>query len=225
MKNLFRTLIALIAILSLACTALAEYKTPTTDYEVWQEYTPEQSMQEDVSGKAIAYQFTAVSDPETSKKNVSLKIDLYEDGFARMAQSTEGDGVTYYYYGYWTNMDDEEIFLAFTSYSYEGATIENMITHGDIRTVDYTYDLTEEDGTFTFGLNFCLGFADGGQYVRSTTATGAAPPPSRRKKPGYLTLPLTGALRNNQIVALRPAGTNTLRQAAFQRKMERSAIL
>ena len=55
MKNLFRTLIALIAILSLACTALAEYKTPTTDYEVWQEYTPEQSMQEDVSGKAIAY--------------------------------------------------------------------------------------------------------------------------------------------------------------------------
>lgn len=28
MKNLFRTLIALIAILSLACTALAEYKTP-----------------------------------------------------------------------------------------------------------------------------------------------------------------------------------------------------
>lgn len=40
MKNLFRTLIALIAILSLACTALAEYKTPTTDYEVWQEYTP-----------------------------------------------------------------------------------------------------------------------------------------------------------------------------------------
>ena len=136
MKNLFRTLIALIAILSLACTARAEYKTPTTDYEVWQEYTPEQSMQEDVSGKAIAYQFTAVSDPETSKKNVSLKIDLYEDGFARMAQSTEGDGVTYYYYGYWTNMDDEEIFLAFTSYSYEGATIENMITNGDIRTVD-----------------------------------------------------------------------------------------
>lgn len=176
MKNLFRTLIALIAILSLACTALAEYKSPTTDYEVWQEYTPEQSMQEDVSGKAIAYQFTAVSDPETSKKNVSLKIDLYEDGFARMAQSTEGDGVTYYYYGYWTNMDDEEIFLAFTSYSYEGATIENMITHGDIRTVDYTYDLTEEDGAFTFGLNFCLGFADGGQYVRSTTATGGSTP-------------------------------------------------
>lgn len=133
-------------------------------------------MQEDVSGKAIAYQFTAVSDPETSKKNVSLKIDLYEDGFARMAQSTEGDGVTYYYYGYWTNMDDEEIFLAFTSYSYEGATIENMITHGDIRTVDYTYDLTEEDGAFTFGLNFCLGFADGGQYVRSTTATGGSTP-------------------------------------------------
>lgn len=176
MKNLFRTLIALIAMLSLACTALAEYKTPTTDYEVWQEYTPEQSMQEDVSGKAIAYQFTAVSDPETSKKNVSLKIDLYEDGFARMAQSTEGDGVTYYYYGYWTNMDDEEIFLAFTSYSYEGATIENMITHGDIRTVDYTYDLTEEDGAFTFGLNFCLGFAAGGQYVRSTTATGGSTP-------------------------------------------------
>lgn len=93
-----------------------------------------------------------------------------------MAQSTEGDGVTYYYYGYWTNMDDEEIFLAFTSYSYEGATIENMVTHGDIRTVDYTYDLTEEDGAFTFGLNFCLGFADGGQYVRSTTATGGSTP-------------------------------------------------
>ena len=51
-----------------------------------------------------------------------------------------------------------------------------MITHGDIRTVDYTYDLTEEDGTFTFGLNFCLGFADGGQYVRSTTATGGSTP-------------------------------------------------
>ena len=30
MKNLFRTLIALIAILSLACTALAEYSSPFT---------------------------------------------------------------------------------------------------------------------------------------------------------------------------------------------------
>mgnify|MGYP000845880433 CR=1 FL=1 len=38
------------------------------------------------------------------------------------------------------------------------------------------HDLTEEDGAFTFGLNFCLGFADGGQYVRSTTATGGSTP-------------------------------------------------
>ena len=56
--------------------------------------------------------------------------------------------------------------------AYEGATIENMITHGYILTVGYAYDLIEEDGTFTFGLNFCLGFADGGQYVRSTTVSG-----------------------------------------------------
>lgn len=170
MKNLFRTLIALIAILSLACTALAEYKTPTTDYEVWQEYTPEQYVQEDVSGKTVAYQFTGISD-ETSKQNVSVKIDLYEDGFARMSQSIDGNGVRFYYYGYWTNMDNEEIFLAFTCYSYEGATVEGTVTHGDVCTVDYSYDLVEEENAFTFGLNFCLGFADGGQYVRSMTVT------------------------------------------------------
>jgi|GEM_PF-1266941 len=173
MKNLFRTLIALVTVLTLTCTcltALAEYKTPTVDYEVWQEYAPEQYAQEDVSTKTVAYQFAGVSD-ETSKQNVSVKIDLYEDGFARMAQSIDADGVRFYYYGYWTNMDDEEIFLAFTCYSYEGATVEGTVTHGDVRTVDYTYDLVEEDGAFTFGLNFCLGFADGGQYVRSTTVT------------------------------------------------------
>ena len=173
MKNLFRTLFALVTVLALSCaslTALAEYKTPTTDYEVWQEYTAEQYVQEDVSEKTVAYQFTGVSD-ETSKQNVSVKIDLYEDGFARMSQSIDGNGVRFYYYGYWTNMDNEEIFLAFTCYSYEGETVEGTVTHGDVCTVDYTYDLVEEENAFTFGLNFCLGFADGGQYVRSMTVT------------------------------------------------------
>ncbi len=174
MKNLFRTLTALVIVLALSFTclaALADYKTPTTDYEIWQEYTAEQYVQEDVSAKTVAYQFTGISD-ETSKQNVSVKIDLYEDGFARMAQSIDGNGIRFYYYGYWTNMDNEEIFLAFTCYSYEGETVEGTVTHGDVRTVDYTYDLTEEENAFTFGLNFCLGFADGGQYVRSMTVTG-----------------------------------------------------
>lgn len=176
MKNLFRTLIALVTVLTLSCaclTALAEYKTPTVEYDVWQEHSPEQYVQEDVSEKVIAYQFTGVSD-ETSKKNVSVKIDLYEDGFARMAQTVEGNGVQFYYYGYWANMDDEAIFLAFTCYSYEADTIEGVVTHGDFRTLDYSYDLVEEENAFTFGLNFCLGFADGGQYVRSMIANGGS---------------------------------------------------
>lgn len=176
MKKAIRTLISLTLVLAIACicpAALAEYKNPTVDYETWQEYTPEQYVAEDLSEKAIAYQFTGVSNPETSKKDVSVKIDLYEDGFVRMTQSDEGKSVSFYYYGYWTNLDDEEIFLAFTCYSYQGPTVEGRAENGAIAALDYTYDLTEEDGAFTFGLNFCLGFADGGQYVRSLDAAGS----------------------------------------------------
>lgn len=173
MKNLFRTLIALMAALTVCCAcALAEYKTPTVDYETWQEYTPEQFAAEEVSEKAVAYQFTGVGAEANINRNVSVKMDLYEDGFARLTQSVEGNGVNFYYYGYWTNLDDEEIYVAFTCYSYEGATVEGAVTHGETRTVDYSYDLVEEEGAFTFGLNICLGFADGGQYVRSIDISG-----------------------------------------------------
>lgn len=145
------------------------YKTPTQDADYWRERSADELAAEDVSEKAIAYQFAGHED---SNQEVDLLINLYEDGFARIFQVSNGN-LNYYYNGYWRNKDDESIYFGVTNYAYQGEdNPSHNLKHGDVATVDYSYDLVEENGMFSFGCNFCLGFADGGQFVRSTVVEG-----------------------------------------------------
>lgn len=148
------------------------YKVPTTEASVWQGYSAEELADEDVSGKNIAYQFV---ESHTDNRNISVMVNLYEDGFARISQYSEGgQGVmSYYYYGYWTSVNDEYIYMGYSAYSYEGQDVPAQnVYHGDIATVDYSYELTLNDGAFAFSLNACLGFGNGGVYVRSVDMAG-----------------------------------------------------
>ena len=149
--------------------APSRYKTPTQDASHWQGLSAEELAVEDVSGKAIAYQFTG---HEESNRVVDLLINLYEDGFVRISQ-VSGGVLTYDYNGYWRNKDDESIYFGVSSYVYKGEDNPSYnVSYGDTATVDYSYDLTEQNGIFSFGCNFCLGFQDGGQFVRSTIIEG-----------------------------------------------------
>lgn len=154
--------------------AASQYKTPTEDPSHWQSYTPEQYAQEDVSGKNAAYQFTAsIVD---NGRETNLLINLYEDGFVRIFQYS-GAQLTYEYNGYWRNRDDEGLYFGVSNYVYQGESNPSYgVEPGDIATVDYSYDLTAQDGMFSFGCNFCLGFADGGQFVRSMMVEGDGAP-------------------------------------------------
>lgn len=146
-----------------------KYKTPTQDAAHWQGLSTEELAAEDVSDKAIAYQFTGHMDGDRA---VDLLINLYEDGFARIFQVSNG-ALTYDYNGYWRNKDDEGLYFGVSNYAYLGEDNPGYgVAHGDTASVDYSYDLAEQDGVFSFGCNFCLGFADGGQFVRSTMVEG-----------------------------------------------------
>ena len=151
----------------------AKYKVPTKDVGVWQEMSLEAMQQENVDSKPVAYQFVGYHAQEG--KNTSVLMNLYEDGSARIFQYTDGgEGtLTYIYYGYWTSMDDAYLYTAYMGYSYEGPDRESMgIHHGDLCTLDYSYELSEQDGLYSFSINACLGFKDGGQYVRSAEVIG-----------------------------------------------------
>lgn len=170
MKKTIALILALALCLCLSAAAFADYKTLTTDYEVWQEYAGEQYAAEDYASKEIAYKFSA--DVPGERMNLSLMMNLYEDGSAVLSQYRDGVGLSFLYYGYWANLEDE-IFAAFTTYQYMGETVEGQAEHGALASVDYTYDLiADEEGAFAFGLNYCLGFADGGQYVRNADIVG-----------------------------------------------------
>lgn len=146
-----------------------KYKTPTQEAAHWQGLSAAELAAEDVSGKAIAYQFTGHMDGD---RTVDLLINLYEDGFARISQVSNG-ALTYDYNGYWRNKDDEGLYFGVSNYAYLGEDNPGYnVAHGDTATVDYSYDLVEQDGMFSFGCNFCLGFAEGGQFVRSTMVEG-----------------------------------------------------
>lgn len=154
-----------------ASTAAAEsmYKTPTQDAAYWRERSAAELAAEDVSGKAIAYQFTGHADVN---RVVDLLVNLYEDGFARIFQVSNGT-LNYCYNGYWRNKDDESIYFGVTNYAYQGEDRPDYnLKHGDVAIVDYSYDLVKENGMFSFGCNFCLGFAEGGQFVRSAVIEG-----------------------------------------------------
>lgn len=149
-----------------------KYAVPTTEASVWQGKSIEDLQDEDISGKTLVYQFSGYC---TDGRNSAILMDLFDDGFARTYQYSEGGegAVAYIYYGYWTSVDDEYIFNAYSCYSYEGPSSEEAgVFTGDLATVDYSYQLENQDGQFAFGASICLGFANGGQYVRSVDVAG-----------------------------------------------------
>lgn len=146
-----------------------KYKTPTQESAHWQGLSAAELADEDISGKAVAYQFAGHMDGDRA---VDLLINLYEDGFVRIFQ-VSNSALTYDYNGYWRNKDDESLYFGVSNYAYRGEDNPAYnVAYGDTATVDYSYDLSEQDGVFSFGCNFCLGFADGGQFVRSTMVEG-----------------------------------------------------
>ncbi|MNW40667.1 hypothetical protein D3C74_177830 [compost metagenome] len=133
------------------------YKTPTEDSSKWQAYTKEQYFAENTEGKEIAYQFVQDSILEpTQGVGIVVKMNMYTDGFLKVTQ-TNNRGGTFYYYGYWTNQNDENLFFGVTSYSLEDEVVG----------MDYAYQTTLDNGQFAFSFNASLGFAEGGQYVRA----------------------------------------------------------
>lgn len=133
------------------------YKTPTVAENVWQGYTPEDYLAEDVSGKKIVYQLTGEATIEGGgeAKAFSAILNLCEDGESVL--SVYGREHRYDYYGYWTNEGDDHLWFCVACYTIEGMD--------GVCTIDYSYDLT---GHFDdISINVALGFANGGQFVRT----------------------------------------------------------
>lgn len=136
-------------------------KAPTKDVSVWQDYTAEQYVAEDVSGKALSYQFTGSVAVEGMDGTNYLCINLYEDGLVNVLQA---NGNVFKYFGYWTNMDDSVYFC-----------VAHYKVYGDAKTytIDYSYNLTLSDNAFgAFEFNMTLGLQDGGQYIRICPVSG-----------------------------------------------------
>ena len=145
----------------------ATYLTPTRDYTEWQEYTSEELVAEDISEKEIAYQFSA-EDIELSEREYDVLVNLYADGYAQIRQYYLTGGYYVVYYGYWANMNDEYLYFGISCHTNSYSTYEGVI-YG----ISYSYTLTiGDDGFETFGLNLALGFAEGGQFVRSYDMSG-----------------------------------------------------
>lgn len=152
--------------------ATTKYVVPTSEAAVWQAMSLEDMQDESIDGKTVVYQFMGYASQD---RNVSVLMELYDDGFARIYQYSEGGNgqINYIYYGYWTPVEDEYIYTAYLGYSYEGVTREDMgIYNGDLATLDYSYELYDQDGQYSFSINAPLGFQNGGQYVRSAEVTG-----------------------------------------------------
>ena len=145
-----------------AAETASNYKTPTEPEEKWQGYTGEQFYSEDNDSKAIAYQLIGHGDVTASGEPVPFDalINLYEDG--EMVMSVFGRGNGYQYFGYWTNVNDENLWFCVMDYM--------VIGMDQICTIDYGYDLTGHFDEFT--VNIALGLADGGVFVRNIPAGG-----------------------------------------------------
>ena len=139
----------------------SNYKTPTEPEEKWQGYTGEQYYQEDNDSKAIAYQLIGHGEVDAGQPTpFDALINLYEDG--EMVMSAFGRGNAYQYFGYWTNVNDENLWFCVMDYM--------VIGMDQICTIDYGYDLTGHFDEFT--VNVALGLADGGVFVRNIPAGG-----------------------------------------------------
>ena len=138
------------------------YKTPTIDEATWQGYSADDYTGKDVSSASIAYQLighadiTAGGDPQP----FDALLNLYEDGLSIL--TVYGRGNAYTYYGYWTNVDDENLWFCVAHYAIAGQP--------GTCTIDYSYDLTGHFDEIT--LNVALGFADGGQFIREMPISG-----------------------------------------------------
>jgi hypothetical protein len=140
---------------------ISNYKTPTEPEEKWQGYTGEQYYNEDNDKKAIAYQLIGHGEVDAGQPAVfDALINLYEDG--EMVMSVFGRGNAYQYFGYWTNVNDENLWFCVMDYMVVGMD--------QICTIDYSYDLTGHFDDIT--VNVALGLADGGKFVRNIPAGG-----------------------------------------------------
>ncbi|MDE6589311.1 MAG: hypothetical protein K2K53_02960, partial [Oscillospiraceae bacterium] len=140
----------------------ANYKSPSQEESVWQDYTPEDYLAEDVSAKTVVYQLTGEGKVGAGDQDVPFQaiLNLYEDGESVL--SVYGMDRASNYYGYWTNENDEYLWFCVTCYTMEGAA--------GVSTIDYSYDLTGHFDETT--INIALGFADGGQFVRNIPISG-----------------------------------------------------
>ena len=148
-------------------TYTTTYLTPTRDYTEWQEYTSEELVAEDISEKEIAYQFSE-EDVILSERNYDVLVNFFTDGFVQIRQYYLTGGYYTTYYGYWANMDDEYIYMGISCH-----TCSHSSYTGVVYGISYSYTLTIGDEGFeTFGINLTLGFAEGGQYIRSYDMSG-----------------------------------------------------
>lgn len=146
-----------------AAQALPEgkYKTPTVPEETWQSYSGLDYYNEDVDNKAIAYQLTGHGEIQAGEAAVfDALLNFYEDG--EMVMSVFGRGNAYQYFGYWTNVNDENLWFCVMDYMVFGMD--------QICTIDYGYELTGHFDPIT--VNVALGLADGGVFVRDLPAGG-----------------------------------------------------
>ena len=141
---------------------MANYKSPTLAEDIWQAYTPEDYLAEDVSAKTIVYQLSGEGKVGAGDEDVPFNaiLNLYEDGESVL--SVYGMGRASNYYGYWTNEGDEYLWFCVTCYTMESAP--------GVCTIDYSYELTGHFDETT--VNIALGFADGGQFVRNIPISG-----------------------------------------------------
>lgn len=146
-----------------------KYKTPTKSVEYWQDKTPEEQVKEKRNDKVVAYQFYLENvniNGENTPKYYSVVMNLYEDGFASIAQYNTDSKYVTDYYGYWTSINDEHLYVGFTNHT-------NSTQPGVIYGISYSFELVEADGAFeTFGINLALGFGEGGVYVRNYDVSG-----------------------------------------------------
>ena len=138
-----------------------KYRKPTMAEEHWQEYSGVDYYNEDNDSKKIAYQLLGHGEVQAKETAIfDALLNFYEDG--EMVMSVFGRGNAYQYFGYWTNVDDENLWFCVMDYMVVGMD--------QICTIDYSYELTGHFDPIT--VNVALGLADGGVFVRDLPAGG-----------------------------------------------------
>lgn len=141
-------------------------KDPDTDGDVvtvdWSAYTQDQWIAEldKFEGKQIDYQFNSTN---FTQLNSSAMLNLYSDGSACADHFTPGRADGDYYFGYWSEAEDEDgnaisitIVAGYASYMAEGGLfVEKELSYPSL------YELS--NGNYSFSLDVDLSL---GQYTR-----------------------------------------------------------